>query len=123
MAITREFLRLPCWNAAQKDAEFRKAMLKEGIDALLAGDLETGKAILQRLYQHGGSVLGLWPRLPTYRPKSTHADVGPEGKPAGGQPVSDHSHICKHTKESIWKWLRANWPLLFVSGLTPSCAA
>ena len=30
---------------AQKDVDFLKAMLKEGIDAMLAGDTETGKAI------------------------------------------------------------------------------
>ena len=46
MAITREF-RATLLERAEKDAEFRQAMLKEGIDALLAGDLETGKAMLR----------------------------------------------------------------------------
>lgn len=32
---------------SQDDAGFRPAMLKEGIDIMLAGDVETGKAILR----------------------------------------------------------------------------
>jgi len=32
---------------AECDAPFRDALLSEGVDALLAGDMETGKAILR----------------------------------------------------------------------------
>jgi hypothetical protein len=32
---------------ARKDIAFREAMLKEDVDAMLAGDVETGKSILR----------------------------------------------------------------------------
>jgi DNA-binding phage protein len=46
MALTREF-RATLQNRAQRDEAFRHAMLKEGIDTMLAGDVSTGKAILR----------------------------------------------------------------------------
>jgi hypothetical protein len=46
MALTRGF-RTTLLERARKDAEFRLSMLKEGVDTLLAGDVETGKAILR----------------------------------------------------------------------------
>ena len=46
MALTKEF-KETVQNRAQRDAAFRKALLKEGIDCLLAGDIETGKLILR----------------------------------------------------------------------------
>ena len=32
---------------AQRDAAFREALLTEGVEALLGGDIETGKAVLR----------------------------------------------------------------------------
>jgi hypothetical protein len=32
---------------ARRDAAFRKALLQEGIECLLAGDIDTGKAVLR----------------------------------------------------------------------------
>jgi len=46
MALTRGF-RSTLLERAQRDADFRQAMLKEGIDTMLAGDVEAGKAILR----------------------------------------------------------------------------
>ena len=46
MVLTREF-RTTLLERAQRDVEFRQAMLKEGIDTMLAGDVATGKAILR----------------------------------------------------------------------------
>ncbi|MFZ2445893.1 MAG: hypothetical protein WAW37_06015 [Syntrophobacteraceae bacterium] len=46
MTLTREF-RTTLLVRAQRDADFRRAILKEGIDTLLAGDVNTGKAILR----------------------------------------------------------------------------
>jgi len=46
MALTREF-RTTLQERAQQDVEFRQAMLKEGIENMLAGDVSTGKAILR----------------------------------------------------------------------------
>jgi len=46
MALTRTFKETVVARA-ERDAAFRDALLKEGIDTLLAGDVETGKAVLR----------------------------------------------------------------------------
>jgi len=44
--MAKEF-RSTLLDRAQRESEFRKAMLKEGIDAMHAGDVEIGKSILR----------------------------------------------------------------------------
>ena len=46
MALTREFKELVQKRVA-RDPAFRDALLREGVDTLLAGDVDTGKAILR----------------------------------------------------------------------------
>jgi hypothetical protein len=46
MALTKAFRELLQRRIA-KDPEFRDALLREGVDTLLAGDVEAGKAILR----------------------------------------------------------------------------
>jgi DNA-binding phage protein len=46
MALTRSF-KETVQARAQQDSAFRDALLTEGVDAFLAGDLEIGKAILR----------------------------------------------------------------------------
>lgn len=46
MPLTRSF-KETVQARAQRDAAFRKALLHEGVDAMLSGDLATGKAILR----------------------------------------------------------------------------
>ena len=46
MPITRKF-RKTVWTRARSDARFRAAMLTEAINGLLAGDHDTGKAMLR----------------------------------------------------------------------------
>jgi DNA-binding phage protein len=46
MALTRSF-KDTVQARVQGDAAFRDALLAEGVDALLAGDVETGKAVLR----------------------------------------------------------------------------
>lgn len=46
MALTREF-KATVVARAKRDAAFRKALLIEAIDCLLADDVETGKAMLR----------------------------------------------------------------------------
>ena len=79
MALTRGF-RATLLERAQKDAEFRQAMLKEGIDTLLAGDLETGKAILR---DYINAAVGFGPLAEaTHIPaKSLMRMFGPKGNP------------------------------------------
>jgi DNA-binding phage protein len=46
MALTRKFSET-VKARAERDSAFREALLTEAIDQLLAGDLETGKAVLR----------------------------------------------------------------------------
>ena len=46
MALTKDF-KETIQNRAQRDSAFRKALLKEGVECLLAGDVDTGKAVLR----------------------------------------------------------------------------
>ncbi len=46
MALTRSF-KETIQARVQRDALFREALLAEGVDAFLAGDIETGKAVLR----------------------------------------------------------------------------
>ena len=79
MALTRGF-RLTLLARAQKDAEFRQAMLKEGIDTMLAGDVETGKAILR---DYINAAVGFEPlaEATNIPAKSLMRMFGPKGNP------------------------------------------
>jgi DNA-binding phage protein len=94
MAITREF-RATLLERAQKDAEFRQAMLKEGIDALLAGDLETGKAILR---DYINTAVGFGPLAEaTHIPaKSLMRMLGPKGNPRADNLFQIIQHLQAH---------------------------
>jgi DNA-binding phage protein len=94
MAITREF-RATLLERAQKDAEFRQAMLKEGIDALLAGDLETGKAMLR---DYINMAVGFGPLAEaTHIPaKSLMRMLGPKGNPRADNLFQIIQHLQAH---------------------------
>lgn len=65
---------------AQKDTEFRKAMLKEGVDTMLAGDVATGKAIL-RDYINAAVGFGHSSEATDIPAKSLMRMFGPKGNP------------------------------------------
>ena len=46
MPLTRDF-KETIQERARHDAAFREALLKEAVDALLSGDVETGKTVLR----------------------------------------------------------------------------
>jgi DNA-binding phage protein len=79
MPLTRSFKDTVKARAA-RDAGFRKALLAEGIDALLADDVDTGKAILRDYINAtiGFDKLGLETGTP---PKSLMRMFGPSGNP------------------------------------------
>ena len=64
----------------QRDPEFREALLQEGVACLLAGDLETGKAVLRDYINAtiGFEALG---NLTGKSPKSLMRMLGPAGNP------------------------------------------
>jgi DNA-binding phage protein len=79
MALTRDF-KVTILARVQSDPKFRNALLKEGIETLLAGDVDTGKAILRDYikatvgFEKLGSETGS-------SPKSLIRMFGPSGNP------------------------------------------
>ena len=79
MALTRSFKELVQRHVAN-DPAFSEALLREGIDAMLSGDVDTGKAILRDYIKAtiGFEKLGEATDTP---PKSLIRMFGPRGNP------------------------------------------
>jgi predicted XRE-type DNA-binding protein len=79
MALTRDF-RETIQARAQRDSAFRQALLKEAIDSMLAGDIETGKSVLRDYINAtvGFAELG---KATGKSPKSLMRMLGPGGNP------------------------------------------
>lgn len=79
MALTRDF-KETVLARVQADPKFRDAMLKEGVETMLAGDVESGKAILRNYikatvgFEQLGAETGS-------SPKSLIRMFGPSGNP------------------------------------------
>ncbi len=82
MTLTRAF-RTTLFDRARQDADFRRAILKEGIDTLLAGDVDTGKAIL-RDYINAAVGFGELAEATNIPAKSLMRMFGPKGNPRAG---------------------------------------
>ena len=79
MAITRNF-RETILKRAEKDISFRREMLIEAVNELLAGDLNAGKAILRDYINATITFEGLAKQI--RKPaKSLHRMLGPRGNP------------------------------------------
>jgi len=79
MARTKSFKKL-VQHHVKDDKEFAEALLREGVDAMLSGDLETGKTILRDYIKApvGFENLGAATGAP---PKSLIRMFGPRGNP------------------------------------------
>lgn len=79
MPLTKDF-RTTLFARAQRDEAFRQAMLQEGINALLEGDVASGKAILRDYINAavGFGVLAAETKIPE---KSLMRMFGPKGNP------------------------------------------
>ena len=79
MALTREF-KETVRARVQRDAAFRKELLREAVESFLDGDMETGKAILRDYINAtiGFQELG---ELTHHSPKSLMRMLGPSGNP------------------------------------------
>jgi hypothetical protein len=79
MALTRDF-RETIQARARRDAAFRRALLKEAIDSMLAGNVETGKSVLRDYINAtvGFAELGA---ATGKSPKSLMRMLGPDGNP------------------------------------------
>ncbi len=79
MPLTRDF-KETVRARAQRDPKFRKALLREGIQSFLAGDIETGKTVL-RNYINATVGFGDLAHWTHHSPKSLMRMLGPSGNP------------------------------------------
>ena len=79
MVLTRDF-KETIQARIERDPTFREELLKEGVECLLSGDMETGKAVLRDYINAtiGFQELG---GLTAKSPKSLMRMFGPSGNP------------------------------------------
>ncbi len=79
MALTKDF-KDTIQVRAQRDPAFRKALLQEGVECLLAGDIDTGKALLR---DYINAMIGFekLSRVIDKSSKSLMRMFGPKGNP------------------------------------------
>lgn len=79
MALTRDF-RETVLARARRDPAFREELLEEGVECLIAGDIDTGKIVLRDYINAtiGFEELGALTNKP---PKSLMRMFGPAGNP------------------------------------------
>src|SRR5712675_692817 len=99
MALTRSFKELVQRRVAN-DAEFGEALLREGIDTMLSGDVDTGKAILRDYIKAtiGFEKLGEATGAP---PKSLIRMFGPRGNPQAKNLFSVIGYLQKRAGLSL----------------------
>jgi DNA-binding phage protein len=79
MPLTRDF-KDTIQERARRDATFREALLKEAVDALLSGDVETGKTVL-RDYINATVGFDALATITKKSPKSLMRMLSPKGNP------------------------------------------
>jgi len=79
MALTKDF-KDTIQARAQRDPVFRKALLQEGVECLLSGDVDTGRAVL-RDYINATIRLAELYRVFDKSSKSLMRMFGPKGNP------------------------------------------
>lgn len=91
MPLTRDF-KETVQARVRSDPEFRRALLKESVDCLLEGDVDTGKAVLRDYINAtvGFEDLG---RLTGKSPKSLMRMFGPNGNPQARNLFEVISHL------------------------------
>lgn len=99
MALTRDF-KETIVARVRSDPEFRDALLKEGIETMLSGDVDTGKTILRDYikatmgFEELGAVTGT-------SPKSLLRMFGPAGNPQARNLFSVISHLQRHARLTL----------------------
>ena len=93
MALTRDF-KETIQARVERDPAFRVALLKEGVECLLSGDVETGKAVLRDYINAtiGFEELG---GLTDKSPKSLMRMFGPKGNPQASNLFEIIDHLQK----------------------------
>ena len=88
MALTRDF-KQTILTRIQADSKFRDAMLKEGIETMLSGDVDAGKGILRDFHQ-GDCRVRATGRRDRVIAEEPDPHVRPRRQPAGAQPLQYH---------------------------------
>jgi hypothetical protein len=93
MALTRDF-KETIKDRVERDPSFREELLKEGIECLLTGDVDTGKAVLRDYINAtiGFEVLG---KATDRSPKSLMRMLGPKGNPQARNLFEIIAHLQK----------------------------
>ena len=93
MALTIDF-KDTIKNRIARDSAFREELLKEGIECLLIGDMDTGKAILRDYINAtiGFDALGT---VTAKSPKSLMRMFGPNGNPQARNIFQIIAHLQK----------------------------
>ena len=93
MALTIDF-KDTIKNRIARDSAFREELLKEGIECLLIGDVDTGKAILRDYINAtiGFDALGT---VTAKSPKSLMRMFGPKGNPQARNIFEIIAHLQK----------------------------
>ena len=96
MAVTRSFKSM-VEACLARDPGFREALLRESVDAMLTGDLETGKAVLRDYIKAtiGFSALGESIGTPS---KSLIRMFGPKGNPNASNLFKVLDHLQKEAR-------------------------
>ena len=70
---------------AQRDPDFRQALLRDAVECVINGDLSTGKAVLR---DYVNATVGFQDRKTyTHSGQEPHAHVGSERQPLGCEPL------------------------------------
>lgn len=94
MALTRDF-KETVRARARRDSTFRKALLQEGVEYLLAGDLDTGKAVLR---DYINATIGFEELAGIFdkSSKSLMRMFGPKGNPQASNLFAVISYLQKY---------------------------
>ena len=94
MGLTRDF-KETVLARAERDPAFREGLLKEGVECLLSGDVDTGKVVLRDYINAtiGFEKLG---SLTNKQPKSLMRMFGPGGNPHARNLFEVLSHMQRH---------------------------
>jgi hypothetical protein len=93
MPLTRDF-KQTIRARIEKDPDFRKELLREGVECLLSGDIDTGKAVL-RDYINGTMGFEKLSGLTNKPPKSLMRMLGPKGNPQARNLFEVIAHLQK----------------------------
>ena len=94
MALTRDF-KETVQARSRRDPAFREGLLKEGVESLLAGDVDAGKILLRDYINAtiGFEELGSLTNRP---PKSLMRMFGPTGNPQARNLFKVIGHMQRH---------------------------